>query len=181
MVTVAEQFAAKYMAYLSLVATSGLARDRLLANQAGHPQYNQWVNQYDLYRTHHTALEQEIDGLYRRLQQKYTVTDDDKIRSIVLKPVDRLYRDVIHQKFVDMTQINRYLDTDYAEGRQKYGFFIESAYTVFQSIVAYGRKTLIAPIPATPDEPWWQGYRTERRSSFMQAVERVSGVRLNRR
>jgi hypothetical protein len=42
---------------------------------------------------------------------------------------------------------NRYLDTDYAEGRQKYGFFIESAYAVFQSIVAYGRKTLIAPIP----------------------------------
>ena len=122
MVTVAEQFAAKYMAYLSLVATNGLARDRLLA-----------------------TLEQEIDGLYRRLQQKYTVTDDDKIRSIILKPVDRLYRDVIHQKFVDMTPINRYLDTDYAEGRQKYGFFIESAYAVFQSIVAYGRKTLIAP------------------------------------
>lgn len=117
MVTVAEQFAAKYMAYLSLVATNGLARDRLLA-----------------------TLEQEIDGLYRRLQQKYTVTDDDKIRSIILKPVDRLYRDVIHQKFVDMTPINRYLDTDYAEGRQKYGFFIESAYAVFQSIVAYGRK-----------------------------------------
>jgi hypothetical protein len=67
------------------------------------------------------------------------VTDDDKIRSIILKPVDRLYRDVIHQKFVDMTPINRYLDTDYAEGRQKYGF-LSRARMPCSIDRAYGRK-----------------------------------------
>jgi hypothetical protein len=38
--------------------------------------------------------------------------------------------------------------------------------------------------PSVLYEPWWQGYTTNRaagRPSFMQTVERVSGVRLNRR